>query len=163
MGRGRGSRDWRFTERRRIYLGIFVVAVAVLGFTSRELQIGFGATAAFFFYLLLIAPIRCNNPKSGNRRPCINNGWGFLVGCRSHQLDTIRRIFGRDPHQVRSGPQQRGNRAGGPVQTARSGGIPASSVAAVTTRRKIFDAMNFLVAVLSMTAGWLALVIDPGK
>jgi hypothetical protein len=163
MGRRRRTASPRkITAGQRLAAGVFIAGIAALMILAGQIRAGlFTVGAVFFPYLAFIAPFRCNNPKSETRLPCMNNGWGLLFGCNWHRLDTIRRILRRHPHQHRPARTPRSTTQ--TTQVAHSGGIPAPAVGTVTFRRKVFDVLGFLMATLGTIAGWLALVIDPGK
>jgi hypothetical protein len=153
-----GRRD-KFTAGDRLATGVGLVVAAIFFFFIGQARVGFLLTGLFLFpYLALIAPFRCNNPKSGSRRPCMNNGYGFLIGCTYHRLDTIRRILRRDPQQPLP-IETVGSGARRATPTSRS---PEPSVGTVTTRRKIFDIMGFVVSLLGTVAGWLPFFVGKG-
>jgi hypothetical protein len=157
-GKRRPARDRKITAGQRLTAGFLIAGIAGLAFLAGEVRFAlFTVGAVFFPYLAFIAPFRCNNPTR-DRLPCRHTGWGLLIGCGYHRLDTVRRIVRRHPDQRPRAPRP----APGRAQVARSGAIPAPAVGTVTFRRKVFDVVGLLMTTLGTVAGWLALFVSPG-
>lgn len=151
------GRSGKITAGQRLAFGFAIAGVAAVFFTSDQPDLGWFTLGAIFLpYLAFVAPIRCGTPRSRDGRPCRNNGYGFLVGCNSHRLDRVRRIFRRaEPVQPRRSTTTRSTSA------AMSGGIPGPAAGTVSFRRKIFDTSAFVMTALGTVAGWLALFVSP--
>jgi hypothetical protein len=152
------GRSGKITAGQRLTFGFAIAGVAAVLFTSDQPNLAWFTLGAIFLpYLAFIAPIRCGTPRSRDSHPCRNNGHGFLVGCTSHRLDRVRRIFRRaEPLQ----PRRTTATQSPPV--AMSGGIPGPTTGTVSLRRKIFDTVAFVMTTLGTVAGWLALFMSPG-
>lgn len=142
-------------------VGAAMAAATVLLWWSDERRLSlFTGLALFLPYVAVIAPFRCGG-YTRRGKSCRHVGWGLLVGCSYHRFDRLSRIFGHDRdrraakyHQARQGE----------VLAAASGGIPRPLTAAgQPTRPRVFDLLTFAMTALGTVAGWLALIIDPGK
>jgi hypothetical protein len=86
----------KITKTERLAFGGFVVALTALFFVIDQPRYGwFTVLAILLPYLAFVAPFRCGEPVRRDNSPCRNAGYGVLIGCHTHRLYKVQRIFGR--------------------------------------------------------------------
>lgn len=146
----------KITGNDRFGFGAFLVALAALFFVADQPRFGwFTALAIFVPYLTFVAPLRCAEPIRKDRSPCRKTGWGVLIGCDSHRLDKIRRVFGGSRAAAAAPPARARRRPADPL-------VAAQSVPVASAGRKLYEAAGLAAGVLGAIAGWLALFYPNG-
>lgn len=136
-------------------LGLVLLGLVALLWISDERRLAaFVLLGLFVPYLAVLAPFKCGG-YTRRGHACRRIGTGLLIGCSYHRFDRLGRIFGHD--RDRAAAQHR--QADRSVAATASVGLAGGRSAGAPTRPRAFDIASFAVAVSSMIAGWLALLM----
>lgn len=125
-------------------------------FAGNQARYGwFTVLAALLPYIAFVAPFRCGEPIRRDGSPCLNAGWGVLIGCHTHRLAKMRRVFSRTTGPRSPQPAQvRRVRS----HSTRSAAEPPNSGLA----RKVYEGITLAMTILGTIAGWVALFKPEG-
>jgi hypothetical protein len=116
----------------------------------------FTVLAALLPYITFAAPLQCREPIRRDGTPCRNAGWGLLIGCHTHRLAKIRRVFSRTARARPLQPSQARRNRSRPAPPAAE---PASSGLA----RTVYEGITLAMTILGTIAGWIALFKPEGS
>lgn len=146
----------RITRTDRLVIGGLIAGIAAAFFAQDQARYGwFTVLAALLPYIAFVAPLQCREPVRKDGSPCRNAGWGVLVGCHTHRLAKMRRVFSRT---TVAAPRQ-------PSRARRIHSSPAPSTAeppGLGLARKVYEGMTLAMTILGTIAGWIALFKPEG-